>query len=403
MKNASLQINADRYSHRGLAIGLMAFGQTVVWATLFYVFPAMVLQWEAAHGWSKVQLTGAITLALLLSAIASPLVGRLIDRGAGALVLCGGACFGAVFLYLLTWAHALWQFYLLWALLGVMLGSCLYEPCFMLVTRAYGSGAKRYIITITLIAGFASTISFPTVHFIALHYGWQAVLQTFSGAALLLGAPALLVGGSILEKHAVAGNRAAAQKHRLRLHRQPAVIQLGLCFALLAVVHGATLHHLLPVLTDRQLTIGHAVLVASLIGPMQVVGRLVMTALQSRVTHVLIAFSCFLFIGLSMIFLYLSSHGLALAILFAVMFGGSYGVVSIIRPVIARDFLGDTDFGAKSGFLAFFYLIGAALSPYLGSVIWLIGGYDLMLPVLAGLALAGLWAIRRVVAREIVR
>ncbi|MEM7260220.1 MAG: MFS transporter, partial [Pseudomonadota bacterium] len=275
----------ENYRHRSLAIGLLAFGQTVVWATLFYVFPAMILQWEASHPWSKVQITGAITLSLLLSAIASPVVGRLIDRGAGALVLSGGAACGALCVFLLSWVNALWQFYVLWALIGTMLAACLYEPCFMLVTRAYGDSAKRSIITITLIAGFASTISFPAVHFIALHYGWQAVTKCFGVTALLLGAPALYYGAAILEQHAVSGNRAGSRGGALRLRDHPLVIQLGLCFALLAVVHGATLHHLLPVLKDRELSAGHAVLVASLIGPMQVAGRLVMTALQQRVTH----------------------------------------------------------------------------------------------------------------------
>ena len=100
-----------------------------------------------------------------------------------------------------------------------------------------------------------------------------------------------------------------------------------------------------------------------------------------------------------MVLLYLSSVGLGVAICFVVVFGSGYGMVSIIRPVIARDLLGDESFGAKSGLLAFFYLLGSAAAPYAGSLVWSAGGYDLLIAVLWVLALAGLLLIFRAISR----
>ena len=48
------------------AIILLAFGQTLVWTCLYYIFPALLLRWETVLGWSKLDLTLAITLAILL-------------------------------------------------------------------------------------------------------------------------------------------------------------------------------------------------------------------------------------------------------------------------------------------------------------------------------------------------
>ncbi len=377
---------------------LLALGQTAVWSSLFYVFPALILQWETALGWSKVQLTGALTVALLTSALTSVWVGGLIDRGHGPMVLSAGAACGALLLLLVSRVEFLWQFYVLWGLMGVALAACLYEPCFMLVTRAYGSSAKRSIITITLIAGFASTISFPVAHVLGEAFDWRVVTLCFSAVALLIGVPALYTGAVILEKHAAQRQVAAVGSSQIDMLKNPVLLQLGLCFAFLAVVHGATLHHLLPVLNDRGLTPGAAVLIASLIGPMQVFGRLVMTLFQRRITHSFVAHCCFIFICLSMGLLFFAGRGFVVAVLFVILFGGSYGVVSIIRPVIARDILGDAGFGAKSGLLAFFYLIGAALSPYVGSLIWSLGGYNLMIPLLSVLSLVGLVVLHRVIA-----
>ena len=55
----------------------------------------------------------------------------------------------------------------------------------------------------------------------------------------------------------------------------------------------------------------------------------------------------------------------------------------------AREVLGGRNFGAKSGSLALFYLAGSATAPWLGSIIWGVGGYDLMLGVLVGVIAVG--------------
>ncbi|MEC8792663.1 MAG: MFS transporter, partial [Pseudomonadota bacterium] len=57
------------------AIWQMAAAQTIIWAALYYVFPAMLPAWEAAFGWSKTTLALAFSLALVTAAVFAPLVG----------------------------------------------------------------------------------------------------------------------------------------------------------------------------------------------------------------------------------------------------------------------------------------------------------------------------------------
>ena len=51
-------------------------------------------------------------------------------------------------------------------------------------------------------------------------------------------------------------------------------------------------------------------------------------------------------------------------------------MVSILRPVIIAEYLGRNDFGLVAGLLASVYLVGYALAPAMGAIIWEIGGYD---------------------------
>lgn len=170
-------------------IWMMAVSQTIVWAGVYYMFPAMILRFEAATGWSKTELTAVFTAAMGISALASPLAGRLIDRGHGPAVLTGAAALGGVAVAGLAGVQDLWQFAALWAVLGLAMAGALYIPCFSLVTRARGAAARGGITRITLIAGLAGTVSFPTAHLISDLLGWRGALLVFAGAVLMVAVP----------------------------------------------------------------------------------------------------------------------------------------------------------------------------------------------------------------------
>ncbi len=372
----------------------MAVGQVFTWAGLYYVFPALLLRWEQDLGWSRSELTTAITLAVLVSALTAWPAGRLIDQGRGPQLMAGGTLLGCAALFACSFVQHYWQFVVLWGLIGVSLAGCLYEPCFAVVTRARGRQAKRAIIFITLVAGFAGAVSFTSTHLLAEAFGWRMTLRIEALAVAVLGSPILWVSAHRLEAQAVKAHRPEVavenDPRQWGWIGHPVFWLLGVGFALLAIVHGVTLHHLLPMLHERRVPAETAVLMASLIGPMQVVGRLGMVAVERYVAHHHIAIATFVLMGLSILVLLEAGDLPARLLGFVLLFGGSYGMVSIIRPVITRDLLGQTAFGTKSGGLALLYLCGSASAPFVGSLLWEIGGYRLVLHLLTGLAGIGL-------------
>ncbi len=313
--------------------------------------------------------------------------------------LLGGAC-----MILLALVEQLWQFYLLWGIIGMCMAGSMYEPCFALITRARGADAKRAIILVTLIAGFAGSLSFPLAHGLAGEFGWRGAVVFFGATAILVVAPIMWLGASAVERggahrHVAARELSLAESSFLRT---PVFWCLALGFGLGAVMHGVTLHHLLPVLDEREVHPDVAVLAIAFIGPMQVAGRLAMMAAERHVSNHAIAAACFILMGLSILLLIGASLSPLLLVGFVILFGGAYGMVSIIRPVIARDLLGERQFGAKSGALALVYLAGSASAPFAGSLVWSRGGYDLVLPLLVVLAACGLglyWAAQRLAVK----
>lgn len=370
---------------------LLAVGQTLQWAGIFYIFPALLLRWEQDLGWSKADLTAAITIAVLVSALASPLAGKIIDHGKGPAMLAGSAVLGGAGLLILAAVAARWQFYAVWVLIGVAIAGCLYEPCFALVTRARGKNAKQGIILITLVAGFASTISYPVTYALAEHLGWRGACVTFSAVVVLVAAPITWVGAYRLEQSRKLPDAppSAAAAGRGFLGTRTFWF-LALAFSCTAMAHGAALHHLLPLLDEREIPPQTAVLAASFIGPMQVAGRLAVMASGSYLSHNAVAVLTFCVLGLAVLMLLASGISPAFLLAFVVFFGSAWGAVSILRPLLARDILGEEDFGAKFGALALPFLAGSALAPFLGSLIWEAGGYDALLIVVIGVTGVGL-------------
>jgi len=374
------------------AIVLLAIGQCLIWASLFYIFPALLLRWEQELNWSRIELTAGITLAVFLSGLAAPIAGRLIDAGRGPETMAGSTILGGAAIFCLSGMTAVWQYYCVCAIAGIAMAGCLYVPCFALVTRTRGSNAKRAIIFITLVGGFASAISFPLAHLVSEAFGWRAAVMSAAAIAILLAAPINWFGARAEESSGLpdSSTPAVGQVNNRRFIANPAFWLLALGFTMIAVLHGTVLHHLLPLLHERGVADNNAILVAAFLGPMHVAGRLLMMATERYSSNYNVTLTAFAILGVSIFMLLSAGNSLVLLAAFVVMFGCAYGTVSIIRPLTARDVLGNENFGAKSGALAMPYQMGSAAAPYLGSLVWSIGSYDLVLYCLVLLSVLGI-------------
>ena len=379
----------------------LALAQTIVWAAMYYAFPALLPEWERDLGWSKTEISGAFTAALVVTAVLAPMAGWLIDRGAARLIHPGGAALGALMLAGLSQVTELWQFYAVWIGIGLAMSVCLYEACFAIITVTVGSQARVAITTVTLFAGFAGTLSFPSAHYLTGLFGWRGAVLVFAGAVAGLAIPLMLVGLRRLERHRAVeeaveetpGDAAGRAAGRIGMTRRPAFWLLGFAFGTIGLVHGSVLSHLLPILADRGIGAATAVLAAAMIGPMQVLGRVVMVATERRVNIFGVAMACYLGMAVGCAALLMADVAPWLVAVFVVLHGAAYGTASIVRPVLTAEVLGRRRFGVISGMLAIPFMGGFAIGPTAAALLWEAGGYDLVVGLAVGAALAGLGAV----------
>src|SRR5437667_270984 len=170
-------------------VSALAVGQIVCWAALYYAFSSFVLPMQRALGWSKPELMGAFTVGLAMWGAASYAVGAAIDRGRGRKVMTLGAALAGVGFGLWSRVDNLPMLYLTWALLGVSMAMTLYEPAFNVLTKRFPDRYVRGITTLTLVGGFASTLSFPAAAWLMAWCGWRDALAVIGVVLLLVVAP----------------------------------------------------------------------------------------------------------------------------------------------------------------------------------------------------------------------
>jgi len=345
-------------------------------------------------GWSRTELSAAFSAALVVSALLAPSVGHLIDRGLSRLVFTGSAVLGATMLVLLSQVTELWQFFAVWIGLGLAMSGALYEACFAIITRSMGENSKRAITLITLVAGFAGTVSFPMAHGFVGLIGWRGAVLMFAAGVLIIAAPLLWYGSLHAERHF----KDSSDLHddnpvRVRqVLRSPTFWLLALAFSAIAVEHGGIITHMLLIMEDRGVHQDAAVLAASMIGPMQVAGRLAMMAAERHASIFGIAIGCFLAITAAAVCLLFAGGSVGMIAAFVILHGAGYGVTSIVRPVITAEFLGRQSFGVISGMIALPFMFGYAVAPTLAALAWETGGYDLVIGLAIAITILGVIA-----------
>jgi predicted MFS family arabinose efflux permease len=373
------------------AIWLLALGQTLGYAGLVYIFGALLLPWEEALGWSKTTLALGPTLSILVSAALAPFAGRLVDRGWSAELLTGGAALGAAALAGLALVATPAQYLIAWAVIGVAHCACLYEVCFAFLIRRLGPQARPAIVKVTLLAGFASTIAFPAGTLLAASVGWRGAVLAFALALALVVVPGNWIAGRRLRRGQPPGRRPpgseTAEEARAAFRaarRLPAFWLLAAAFGLVATNHAMLVSFFLPLFAERGASPAMAVAAASTVGPFQVAGRLLLTMSEARLGARRATLVMLASLLLAALVLWLSGLAPGLIFAFAALQGVAVGLMSVLRPVMTAQTLGQRGFGAISGAIAMAPLLGTAAAPFLGALAFEAGGG----PALVALALA---------------
>ena len=373
---------------RRVVITALGIAQILAWGTSFY-FPAVFAE-PILHdtGWSLGWIVGGTSIGLLVAGLISPQVGRIIDRRGGRPVLLASSLFYAAGLIGVGLAPSLPVYLAAWVLIGLGMGTGLYDAVFAALGRMYGTAARQPITNLTLFGGFASTVCWPLSAFMIEHVGWRSACLLYAGLHLLVALPLQM---AVVRRAPVpAGGKTAAHDkdgpgEPARIANETAIFGLlAVVLSIAAGVGSIVVVHLLIFLQARGVDFAIAVSLGTLFGPAQVGARVVERLFGARYHPIwtMIASCTLMAIGLIL----LLGH-FPLLLLIILLYGAGYGISWIGRGTLPLALFGPLRFPRLMGKLAFPSLIVQALAPSAGALLIEASGTNATIGLLTVLAL----------------
>ena len=142
-----------------------------------------------------------------------------------------------------------------------------------------------------------------------------------------------------------------------------AFVWIASAFALATFISSALSAHLIGLLTTSGLSAQDAVLVGSLIGPMQVAGRVMEFAFTRHIRALFVGTLAFVLLVASLLVLAQVRGIWIVALAFALLYGWSNGVMTIVRGTVPAELFGPRGYGTLLGRLAQPQFIAKAIAP----------------------------------------
>ncbi|PZC49840.1 MAG: Sugar phosphate permease [Chloroflexi bacterium] len=341
-------------------------------------------------GWSRSAFTMALTMRTYAGAVMAPLFGAILDRHGPQLLMFFSAVVGVIAAILLSRVGALWQFYIMYSLVGLI----------------GGFGAGRLVIAATIpkwfvrlrgrAVAFASmgnaasgAILAPFIAFVVVIVGWRMAWLA-EGALFIVLIPMTLLmvrqpsDIGLLPDGAKSEEEVKAAESRRRGHSSAESFTLKeamrtKAFWLLIVAHtigsgpiGSVILHEYNFVTDEGFTPVLAAAVLSTHATAASAARLVWGFMVERI-HVRYCIALTYLgsaVGLMILLFAIWAHSALLLILFGIVYGIHVGGNAVLGGVVTADYFGSESVGKIRGMMAPIQTILLGAGPLIVSLMY---------------------------------
>lgn len=359
----------DNIFIKGTAKSVIGLGitTTIGYGTLYYSISIMSEEIASYFTWSKSFIFGILSLGILLGGLLAPIVGKILDKHGARWIMSFGSVFCALGLVLLAYVQTKYQFIFAILFLEMVSVLVLYEAAFVAFSQLAGVRARLPIVQITLMAGFASTIFWPLITYLLTIFTWREVYQVLALFHLFIALP---IHFFVLKPNLLLNNTHFEDKNFTDCiclegkQKKKSLIILAIAFSLLAIPISAMQTQFLAIFKGFGMEAATAVALGALIGPSQVVARVMELSLSKKITPLFTAISSIFLMLLGLFALILSGYDYLIALLFVLLYGAGQGLSDIVRGTLPLYLFGKDGYGQTIGKLNLFRLIVTSMVPF---------------------------------------
>jgi MFS family permease len=367
-------------------VAALSVTETVSWGILYYAFAVFLIPMQHELRCGTAELTGAFSVALLVSGVAGVAVGRHLDRHSPrALMTLGSIAAGAL---VLAWSQvdSLVGLYAVWTAIGLVMAAVLYEPAFTVLAKQFHEPEqrRRAMTAMTLVAALASFIFMPLTQALIEARGWRDALVIL---AVVLAAVTVPLHGLVLRpaqpRPLARGQDGRSIAARDALRTAPFWLLSG-AFFLASVTSVAVAVHAIPFLIQQGHSPAFAAFAVGLIGVSQIPGRLLFAPIAARLPRPAATASVFALIAIG-VALIVSAGGTGVVVGLVVL-GMGNGMATLARAIAIADLYGAGSYGTIASVAASMTTASRAIAPVAAALYAGLLGYPALLWTLTALA-----------------
>lgn len=388
-------------------VATLGITEMTSWGVLYYAFSVILKPLQEEMKWSQGTITGAFSLAILVSGLAAIPVGRRLDRYGARLLMTIGSSAGVLLVLAWSQVKTVGGFYLIWLFIGLVTATLFYEPAFTVVANWFIRKRAQALTLLTFGGGLASVVFVPLTEWLVRLYGWRLALLILAVILAIVTIPlhglvlrrrptdlGLLPDGELHVPTPTALNTPIKRSISLSVAvRERDFWWLAAAFAFSSFASISITVYLIPYLTTLGFSTIFAAAALGLLGGSQIPGRLVFTPLGNHVSRRLLTAILFSMQAAALLIL-INSPNQTGVLLFAVLFGSGAGASSPARAALLAERYGFLHYGSISGAQTLVITLAKSVAPVgIGLLYGAAGGYQLLLWILLAVSLMSVGAL----------
>jgi MFS family permease len=351
-----------RTFHGWWIVAISALSLTLSLGTLgVYSFSLFVKPLSQEFGWSRGEISFAMTLTNLAVTLVSPLLGLLADRfSSRAVLIPSHLCLGFAFASFYFLSSPLWHLYVLYFCVGI-LGAGTSPLAYARLVAKWFEQRRGLALGLTMAGVGVGSFFIPVLaQWLLSNYGWRLTYTVLGMLTVIIPVPLIAL---VLRE-----NPARPTQHQLmqavttraQALRTRSFWQRVAVFSSAAACAYAAVAHLAPILTDRGMPPREAAFALSLFGISAMIGRIVTGTLMDRffAPYVLAAMFTGVAAGLALL---IAGAGYPAAILVGLGLGAEIDVM----PYLVSRYFGLRSLGEIYGLIFASFTLGIAAGPYI--------------------------------------
>jgi len=362
-------ISLDKFFISGTIKSVLGLGvtTTIGYGTLYYSITIMSEELAREFLWSKSFIFAILSLGILLGGLIAPIVGKTLDKHGARNIMSVGSVLCAVGLFSLSFIETKLDYILAILFLESVSVLVLYEAAFVAFSQLAGVKARLPIIQITLMAGFASTIFWPLISYLLTIISWREVYQILALFHVFIALP---IHFYILKPNLKVDNKDLKEETFTDCiclegkSRKKSFILLAIAFSLIAIPVTAMQTQFLALFKGFGIEAATAVALGAIIGPSQVVARVIDMVFSKKSTPMVTAVVSTAIMTLGLMILLFSGYDYIYALLFVILYGAGQGLTDIVRGTLPLYLYGKDGYGKTIGGLNLFRLIVTSMVPF---------------------------------------